>query len=292
MSVDFERIRRDNPLYHVAARYCTDLKERGGKYWCLCPFHDDHRATNFNIYRARDGEWRFRCFACGEHGDVIDFIALIEGIEGKDAINLLDSDHLPDVGTVKLKKPKPDATVEWEPIIPVPDDAPNYDPSDTFNPLKSASKNYDFGLRRLDPYFTGDGALICWVARVEFDDGVKICPTITFCRNVKTGEKRWCARRMDPPYPLQGLDDLAANPDAYIILVEGEKVKSEIDNFLSDLIPDRFVVMTWLGGTNAVENVDWSPLEGKKVTYWEDADGPGRKAMNYAGKQIEKAGTG
>jgi len=37
--------------------------------------------------------------------------------------------------------------------------------------------------------------------------------------------------------------------------------------------------VTWPGGSGAVEFVDWSPLEGRRVVLWPDADEPGRKCM-------------
>ena len=48
--------------------------------------------------------------------------------------------------------------------------------------------------------------------------------------------------------------------------------------FLSLL--EGFVVITWPGGTSAVERVDWTPLAGRQVTLWPDADKPGKQAMN------------
>lgn len=284
---DLIRLKELNPLPNVAARYIPGLTKRGNKYWGLCPFHDDHRATNFNIYCGRDGEWRFRCFACQEHGDVFDFVAAYEGCTIADAIEMLKRESLPDVGTVTPKQLPPSESELWTPIIPVPDDAPVYDPKKTYNPNRGRMVNYGYCLDRLDPYFDADENLLCWVARMVYEDGQKICPTITYCKG-PNGKKQWVAKRMDPPYPLQGLDALAQHPSKHVILVSGEKVKSAIDGF----IPDKFVVVSWLGGDDAVKNVDFTPLQGRKVTYWEDADHSGRRAMNYAYKQIEKNGTG
>ena len=41
------------------------IKEQRGRY--LCPFHDDHHPS-----AVIKGE-RFKCFACGWHGDIVDF---------------------------------------------------------------------------------------------------------------------------------------------------------------------------------------------------------------------------
>ena len=282
-----ESIKAANPLHHVAARYIQNLKMRGDKYWGLCPFHQDTHATNFNIYRGKDGEYRFRCFACGERGDVIDFVAGINNLSIKDAIRLLDDGSLPDVGSHVPRDLPPDETSLWVPIVPAPDDAPTYNPEFTFNPVRGRTVNYKYGLTRCDPYLDADNRILCWVIRLEYEDGHKACPTITYCKG-PGGKKMWAARRMDAPYPLQGLDKLAKHKNKHVLLVSGEKVKAAIDGF----IPDTFVVMTWIGGDNAAKYVDFSPLIGRKVTYWPDADNSGRKAMNYAYKAIEKNGTG
>ena len=37
-------------------------------------------------------------------------------------------------------------------------------------------------------------------------------------------------------------------------------------------------VTTWAGGSNAIHHTDWSPLTGRRVVIWPDADDPGKKA--------------
>lgn len=286
MALDISEIKAQNSLPHVIARYVSDIRERGGKYWCLCPFHKDTRPNNFNVYRASDG-WRYRCFACGEHGDVIDFVATINNISTKDALNMLAGESLPEAGSHVPKDIPPDETVLWIPIIPVPDYAPDYIPEYTYNPARGKTVNYQYGLTRKDPYYDADGNLICYVVRLVYEDGHKVCPTITYCEGPE-GQKCWTAKRMPAPYPLQGLDALAKYPTKHVILTSGEKCKAAIDAF----VPGMFVVVSWLGGDDAVKNADLTPLNGRKVTYWPDADNTGRKAMNYAFKAIEKDGTG
>ena len=53
---------------------CRDAAERYGvevnRYsMALCPFHNDRHPS---LYVADD---HYYCFACGEHGDVIDFVS-------------------------------------------------------------------------------------------------------------------------------------------------------------------------------------------------------------------------
>jgi CHC2 zinc finger/AAA domain/Toprim-like len=51
-----------------------------------CPFHDD-KSNSFSIFRTNgNGSWRWKCFACNEDGDEIDFLAKLENLSKGDAI--------------------------------------------------------------------------------------------------------------------------------------------------------------------------------------------------------------
>jgi len=287
-------VREQYPCSQVVSRYVIIEKKRGGpQLWGLCPFHDDTKATNFNVYMGKDGIERFRCFACHEGGDVIDFVAAIERCTKPEAVEIIIGNSMPDVGEYKPKPLPPNQISAWKPIIPVPDDAPPYKPELTFNPNNGKLRNYKSIMERMDPYRDSDGRLMFWVVKLRFHDGGKACPQVTFCTGPKA-EKKWCAKRMDAPYPLMGLDDLAKYPTRHVIVVEGEKCKAMHDEHCpkSPLGGPLFVAVTWLGGTDCVEKVDWSPLVERKITYYSDTDEVGRKAMKDIFNKIEKDGTG
>ena len=73
---------------------CRDAAERYGvevnRYsMALCPFHNDRHPS---LYVADD---HYHCFACGEHGDVIDFAARLFGLPLYEAAQRLAADfHL------------------------------------------------------------------------------------------------------------------------------------------------------------------------------------------------------
>ncbi len=98
---------------------------------------------------------------------------------------------------------------------------------------------------------------------------------------------RWQWKDPPGPLPLYGLPDLAAHPNKPVLSVEGEKTAEVAREIL-----DGYVVITWPHGANAFGKVDWSPLAGRNVTAWPDADadGGGRKAMEGAAELITKAG--
>jgi len=218
---------------------------------------------------------RYRCFSCGagsEGGDVVDFVAAIEAVDSSEACKRLSAGDLPKLGTFKPPvKAAPDESQVWRPIMPVPDDAPEYDPAHTYNPKRGAIVNYR--PTRVDPYRDAEGRLLCYVVRLDFDDGQKVCPTVTFCSG-PGGVKRWTAKRMSPPYPLQGLDELAARPRDYVLLVSGEKCRASAAKRMAS-----FVVVTWMGGDQAVGSADIEPLRGRHIIYWPDADPSSKRSM-------------
>ena len=68
---DVETLRRNYPLADLVAANGIDLKPAGPqRQKGLCPFHDDRRPS-FLVY---EDDQHFHCFACGAHGDVIDFV--------------------------------------------------------------------------------------------------------------------------------------------------------------------------------------------------------------------------
>jgi hypothetical protein len=117
-------------------------------------------------------------------------------------------------------------------------------------------------------YRDAAGRLLGYTSRVEGRDGKAILP-------ITHDGTAWRCKGFPEPRPLFGLPALAARPNDRVLLVEGEKTACAAQGLLED-----FVVMTWPGGTAAVNKVDWSPLTGRKVTLWPDADDQGRKAMN------------
>ena len=82
----FEIIKENVNLREAAELYGIDVN-RYGK--ALCPFHNDRHPS---LYVADD---HYHCFACGEHGDVIDFVSKLFRLSLYDAAQRLAADfHL------------------------------------------------------------------------------------------------------------------------------------------------------------------------------------------------------
>lgn len=90
----------------------------------------------------------------------------------------------------------------------------------------------------------------------------------------------WPAPR--PPY---GLPDLAARPDAPVLIVEGETTRDAAQLLLPD-----WVVVTWTNGSKAVALVDWSAMTGRRCVIWPDNDDDGRKCATRLSELLEGEG--
>ena len=83
-SQDRERVRDANPIEDVVGEYLT-LVPSGRTLKSLCPFHQE-KTPSFHVDPARGS---FRCFGCGERGDVFSFVQKQENIDFVQALKLL-----------------------------------------------------------------------------------------------------------------------------------------------------------------------------------------------------------
>ncbi|MFZ5696161.1 MAG: CHC2 zinc finger domain-containing protein [Pseudomonadota bacterium] len=88
-SIDFDRLRSDNPLSAVAGAV-VKLCRSGNLLQGCCPFHED-RSPSFVVYPDQ----RYHCFGCDADGDVVDFVMALHGVGYREAIALLEGGQLP-----------------------------------------------------------------------------------------------------------------------------------------------------------------------------------------------------
>ena len=103
-----------------------ELRKSGVNYTCLCPFHSDKTIGNFVISPTRN---YFKCFACGEGGNAIDFLMKHEGLSYADAIRWLGKKYSIEVDAeqqkfvaVKPSAPKPIKQQYVRPLCTIPAD--------------------------------------------------------------------------------------------------------------------------------------------------------------------------
>lgn len=74
-------------IVEVISKY-VQLTKRGKNYFGLCPFHDDHNAS----MSVSPDKQIYKCFSCGESGNVFTFISKYNNISFHEAVILLGSE--------------------------------------------------------------------------------------------------------------------------------------------------------------------------------------------------------
>lgn len=79
-----EEVKIRSDIADIISDY-IQLKPSGSNYKGLCPFHNE-KTPSFHVNTTKQ---IFKCFGCGEGGDVISFIMKIENLEFMDAVRFL-----------------------------------------------------------------------------------------------------------------------------------------------------------------------------------------------------------
>ena len=83
--MDFiQQVKRSNDIVDVVGSY-LELHQRGTNYFARCPFHGE-KTPSFTVSRNRQ---IYKCFGCGESGDVIKFVQMHESCSFMEAIEIL-----------------------------------------------------------------------------------------------------------------------------------------------------------------------------------------------------------
>ena len=117
MAVDIERIKASTPLLSTIEKLTG---EQVVKHKICCPFHNDMTPS---LHIFDDGKWK--CFGCGKHGDVLDFLGYyyyglrydpaIHFVELIDRLGALEIKPLPQ-RTIKPKPEKPKLNISLEQV--------------------------------------------------------------------------------------------------------------------------------------------------------------------------------
>jgi DNA primase len=79
-----EEVRGLSDIVDVVGDYVR-LKKRGNNFVGLCPFHSE-KTPSFNV---NPGMGIYKCFGCGEGGDVFSFVSRLEGLSFPESVRLL-----------------------------------------------------------------------------------------------------------------------------------------------------------------------------------------------------------
>lgn len=260
MGRDVDAIRRKYRVSDVAASFGVVLDKNGDEFEACCPFHAED-TPSFTVFKGKDSAERFHCFGCGVQGDVLDFVQKLKGCNLPEAVRILSggSSDMPNIAPRQNSQ----ARDVYAGIVPIAtDEAIEVGKKlRLYNP-KRAGHEWEWG--SFAPSMVHRYAPGMYVLRRDMRDGGKETPMV--CRvRLTNGDECWSRFPFPKPRHLYGLDKLR---DGQIILVEGEKC---VDKLRAATGRN---VLSWPGGTQGAKYADWSPLAGRDVILWEDADKP------------------
>ncbi len=79
-----QQVKQANDIVDVIGSY-IELRQRGSNFFARCPFHGE-KTPSFNVNRNMQ---IFKCFGCGESGDVITFVEKFESCSTWEAVEIL-----------------------------------------------------------------------------------------------------------------------------------------------------------------------------------------------------------
>lgn len=183
-------------------------------------------------------------------GDMVSLYAALNHVDQLTALRVVaarcGADHHPGVPILARTRP---AVVEY-PAERIPDPAPPILPH----------------FRHGEPVATYHYLPWFVVCRYDTPDG-KVFAQFTW-RNDK-----WANKGYPDARPLYCVHTLAQRPEAPVMIVEGEKCADAARAALK-----AYAVLTWASGSSSVRKTDWTPLTGRDVIIWPDADDAGAKA--------------
>lgn len=247
--IPFEELKASVALSALVGR-TVPLKRAGRELKGLCPFHAEKTESFF----VNDASGFYHCFGCGAHGDAFDWLRLKSGMEPKEAAEYLGykNGHADAAKANGHRTPAKDTWISGIPPV-------------TTNPPDIA------GFDHVYRYTDSDGRTLRYIARKDAR-GSERKQFVPITWGTMDGHTGWHKRHASIPRSLYGLQQVDEQPDAMVVVCEGEKAADAARAILG--LP----CVTWSGGTNSVHQNDWRPLAGREVVIWPDNDAPGHKA--------------
>jgi hypothetical protein len=239
-------------------------------------------------------------FSDGTKGDIFSFVEKATGCSKFESLEIV-ANHAGIVPTTKgeFKNSNPirvltDANIaesqprdEWVAHGVIPESI-----AEVFNPTKDLAFLVKKGKLATDnkitntyEYRNADNKLLGFAVRIEegATGNKKVLP-VAYCHNEASGKSRWMSKGFSDngTKPIYGLEKLAQHWGQSILIVEGEKTADAASKLFQD-----HTVISWMGGAQSVDRVDWSKLSNKIVTIWPDNDAPGVSAAKNIEEHID-----
>jgi hypothetical protein len=249
----------------IVEHWLPDGHLEGAEWVALNPRRDDQTEGSFKVNLSK-GCWSDFALPDARGGDLVALVAYLDQSNQGEAARRLDAW----LGRRAANDPPAPRTSQREapPLQPIPDAALRVRPA-AHPSLGAPSAAWTYRDAAGRPLF-----LFC---RFGKPDGGKRFAPLTW------DGRAWRWEGPPAPRPLYHLDQMATQPDAPILVCEGEKSADAA----AKLLPDC-VTTTSLNGAQSPKHADWSPLAGRLVRIWPDADEPGAR---YAQEVATLAGT-
>ena len=254
---NFQQLKGGDLLVQTISKY-IDLKPDGSEYRACCPFHNE-KTPSFTVVPEKGF---YHCFGCGAKGDAVDFVQEYEQVDRKQAYDIVAGTIDPG-GNKPVKRKLENPKSVYDDLVTASCEGREIkagEPVKIFNPKRNTTNT-------VTPSMVFRYSNHGYVIRIDKPDG-KITPTVQWCTGIG-----WTYYHFSEPRPLYGAEDI--KPGDRILIVEGEKARDAGKRLLGHV----YTVISWPGGTNAVEKADWSELKGRDVLLWPDMDEPGLNAM-------------
>lgn len=243
---DINELKQNTNIIDIVSRYVS-LKKDGIHEVGICPFHNDTHGS----LKVTPSKQIFKCFACDTGGDVFDFVMKHDNVELPEAIKIIKNE------SISISKPTPiileKPSDQWNYTTELPQSEP------TFHHYKHGQPSHTYA------YHNESGQIISYVCRFDFENGQK--EVLPYSPVTDGTVVKWGWKGLPAPKSLYNLHLIKHNPKSVIVVVEGEKTADA-----GNANTDKFIFVTWQGGSKGIRHSNFTPLHGRKVLLWPDND--------------------
>lgn len=233
-------------LSQIIAKDIEIIRKDENRYVALCPWHADTTPS----LQIHNGKNLYKCFVCGRGGrGAISWIMETRNIRYQEALSLLKTDY---------------KNIDFENHEYFEEELEYLLPLDRFK--KPSFEHYIYGKpSNIYEYRNLQGRLVGYTARYNFGNNEKIVLPYNYI--MINGSPEWVFKGFRNPSLPYKAELLTMYPNLPICIVEGEKAA---DYGLKN--SRGFIFISWVGGANAVNYVDWSVLKNRHVILIPDHD--------------------
>lgn len=274
-TIDFADIksRAEDWILEILGEIAPEGELRGNEYFMLNPHRNDGSLGSFKFNIDKNV---YSDFADDDvkGSDIIGLVAFLDDVKPLvaaqkvrkiiDKLELSEQSASTSATVVKVKARAKNAKKLTVPVVPVPAGAPQA--PDAHYELGQPTSTYT--------YTDADDHLLCYVRRFDLPGQRKEFRPQTY-RKSPDGQMGWTWLGLDDQRPLYNLRELVTRPNVPVLIVEGEKAADAA----KILFPDR-VVVTTMGGSQAPDRTDLTPLRDRTVLIWPDNDEAGKKYVD------------